>query len=101
MRNFESDFLELIRLAATDLPGVVEERLRQAWKLEEEGSAARMTLGAYDALGPRIGRALVVLRSGDSREGLEDRPGAIVIGSAHPVPDEAGFRAADAANWSG
>lgn len=51
-------------------------------------AAARMTLGAYDALGPRIGRALVVLRSGDSREGLEDRPGAIVIGSAHPVPDE-------------
>ncbi len=44
MRNFENDFLELIRLAATDLPTAVEERLRQAWHQEEEGSAARITL---------------------------------------------------------
>ena len=39
--------LELVRMTATDLPPDVEERLRESWKSEEDGSAAQ---GALDTI---------------------------------------------------
>jgi len=43
-KDFLSHLVELIRLTATDLPGDVEEALRQAWEREEEGSPAKSAL---------------------------------------------------------
>jgi fumarate hydratase, class I len=44
MREITQELLELIRLASTDLPAAVEERLRTACQGEAKGSAARSTL---------------------------------------------------------
>lgn len=44
MQDLTNEILELIRLAATDLPPDVENRLRQAVEQEEPGSAARGAL---------------------------------------------------------
>ena len=51
-------------------------------------AASRMTLGACDALGPRIRRALVITRDGHADAELRGCRGVTVIESAHPVPDE-------------
>lgn len=45
--DIQDQILELVRLAATDLPGDVEQKLRQSRDQEEEGSAAR---GAIDTI---------------------------------------------------
>lgn len=45
MRDLTSEILELIRLTSTDLPAAVEQRLREAHAREDEGSAAKITLG--------------------------------------------------------
>ena len=47
MSDLTESILELIRLASTDLPPDVEERLRQGVEQEEPGSAAR---GALEAI---------------------------------------------------
>ncbi len=47
MRDFTDDFIELIRMAATDLPDDVEEALGDARGKEEEGTAAH---GALDTI---------------------------------------------------
>jgi fumarate hydratase class I len=47
MRDLTSDFLELVRLAATSLPPDVEKSLREAKENEESGSAAE---GALEAI---------------------------------------------------
>ena len=43
--NLTDQFVELVRLAATDLPSDVEDALRAAQEQEEEGSAAQGALG--------------------------------------------------------
>lgn len=50
-------------------------------------AAPRMTLGAIDALGSRVARALVITKSGHVDEGLRHLADVTVIESAHPVPD--------------
>lgn len=47
MQDLTPEILELIRLAATDLPPDVESRLRRAMEQEEPGSAAR---GAFETI---------------------------------------------------
>ncbi len=47
MRDFTDDFIELIRMAATDLPDDVEDALGDAREKEEEGTAAH---GALDSI---------------------------------------------------
>ena len=44
MKDLTKDFLELIRLAATNLPPDVEIKLRLAFEAEEDGSAAKGAL---------------------------------------------------------
>ncbi len=51
-------------------------------------AAARMALGAFDALGPRIARAFVVTKAGHVDAALRDDARVTVVESAHPVPDE-------------
>jgi len=46
MRDLTLDIIELVRLASTDLPTAVENRLRAAYGKEEPGSAARNALEA-------------------------------------------------------
>ncbi len=46
MQDLTEPILELVRLAATDLPPDVESALRQAEQVEESGSAARSALGS-------------------------------------------------------
>lgn len=41
MKDLTKQFLELVRLAATDMPPDVEKRLKEAFESEEEGSSAR------------------------------------------------------------
>lgn len=41
MRDLISEILELIRFTSTNLPGIVEKRLQNAYQNEEEGSAAK------------------------------------------------------------
>ncbi|MBV6418236.1 MAG: D-glycerate 2-kinase [Steroidobacteraceae bacterium] len=50
-------------------------------------AASRMTLGACEALGPRIDRALVITKAGSVDAALRDRPRVTIIESAHPLPD--------------
>jgi fumarate hydratase class I len=54
MRDYTQDFLELVRLAATDLPPDVEASLVEARQREVEGSAAR---GAMDTILKNVGMA--------------------------------------------
>lgn len=50
-------------------------------------AASRMVLGAYDALGARLTRSLVITKAGHVDAELRTCRGATVIESAHPVPD--------------
>ena len=70
--------------------------LNDAWLLAAGKAASAMTLGALDALGPRISRALVVSRSGHFDEELGQHPQVSCMTGGHPVPD-AGSLAAGAA----
>jgi len=47
MKDLTEQFLELVRLTATNLPPDVEKALREAYGVEEEGSAAK---GAFDTI---------------------------------------------------
>jgi len=59
------------------------------WRIFAIGKAASaMTLGALDALGPRVVEALVISRAGHFDPQLERTAGVTCLTSAHPVPDE-------------
>ncbi len=47
MKDLTKEFVELIRLAATDLPPDVEKAIKQAYQDEDEGSAAK---GAFETI---------------------------------------------------
>jgi glycerate 2-kinase len=51
-------------------------------------AASAMALGAYAALGDRIGQMLVITKDGHVDPRLARLPGAKVVEGAHPVPDE-------------
>jgi glycerate 2-kinase len=57
------------------------------WLAAVGKAAAAMTLGAHDALGARIERALVITRSGHVAPDLEALAGIEIVTGAHPVPD--------------
>ena len=47
-----------------------------------------MALGAHDALGTAVERALVITKDGHVAPQLSAIPGVEVLESAHPMPDE-------------
>jgi hydroxypyruvate reductase len=55
-----------------------------------------MTLGALDALGPRVARALVVTRPDHFAAELRGRPGVECVPGDHPVPGPASLAAGEA-----
>jgi hydroxypyruvate reductase len=67
------------------------------WILAIGKAASRMTLGAFDALGPRAVRALVISRADHYDEELLADPRVERVPGAHPVPDETSLRAGEAA----
>ncbi len=58
------------------------------WVAAVGKAAAAMALGAHDALGGRMARLLVITRTGHASAELQRLPGAEVIASSHPVPDQ-------------
>ena len=74
-------------LAAPDIAAMIGGH-RGVVVLAAGKAASRMTLGAYDALGPRILRALVITRAGHADAELRECRNCSVIEAAHPVPDE-------------
>jgi glycerate 2-kinase len=82
-------------LEAVDGRRCVREALRgeatsaaPVWVAAVGKAAPAMALGAHDALGGRIARLLIITRTGHAPVELERLPGAEVIASAHPVPDQ-------------
>ncbi len=82
-------------LEAVDGRRCVREALRAdtasvapVWVAAVGKAAAAMALGAHDALGARIARLLIITRTGHAPAQLQRLPGAEVIASAHPVPDQ-------------
>ena len=59
-------------------------------------AAAAMALGAQDALGDAIERAMVITRAGHAAGLLRDMPDAQIIEAAHPVPDVSSLLAGEA-----
>jgi glycerate 2-kinase len=57
------------------------------WLAAVGKAASAMTLGAHDALGARIERALIITRSGHVAADLEALAGIEIVTGAHPVPD--------------
>ncbi len=51
-------------------------------------AAAAMMLGALDALGPRLGRGLVIAPDGDLPAELTGHPAMQCLTAGHPLPDE-------------
>ena len=70
---------------------------RDVWLLAVGKAASAMTLGAMDALGPAVSRALVVSRAGHFDAGLRDRAGVRCVAGGHPLPDEGSLEAGAAA----
>jgi hydroxypyruvate reductase len=60
-------------------------------------AAAAMALGARDALGPRLSRALVVVPDGGIPHALASLPGFDCREAGHPAPDERSLAAGQAA----
>jgi hydroxypyruvate reductase len=60
----------------------------QVWVAAVGKAAPAMALGAHEALGNRIARTLVITRAGHAPAELLALPGAEIIASAHPVPDQ-------------
>jgi hydroxypyruvate reductase len=58
------------------------------WVAAVGKAASSMMLGAHDALGTAIERALVITKDGHVLPQLEAIPGIEVLQSAHPMPDE-------------
>jgi hydroxypyruvate reductase len=67
------------------------------WLLAVGKAAAAMTLGAMDALGPRITRALVVSRRGYLPAELCGRQQVTCLTGGHPLPDAGSLAAGTAA----
>jgi glycerate 2-kinase len=76
---------DALRAAAAQSSG--EPAHGPVWLAAVGKAAAAMTLGAYDALGARIERALVITRSGHVAPELEALTGIEILTGAHPVPD--------------
>jgi glycerate 2-kinase len=70
---------------------------RDTWVLAAGKAAGAMTLGAIDALGPYVTRALVVTRADCVAPELTGMPGLRCHVAAHPVPDERSLAAGEAA----
>lgn len=71
------------RAAAARLPNDMD------WRVFAVGKAASaMTLGALDALGPRVIEALVISKDGHFDRELEATAGVTCLASSHPIPDE-------------
>lgn len=71
--------------------------LDDVWMLAVGKAAGAMTLGALDALGPAVSRALVVSREGHFDPALRDRAGVRCMTGGHPLPDEGSLEAGAAA----
>jgi hydroxypyruvate reductase len=67
------------------------------WVLAIGKAASRMTLGALDALGPRVTRALVITRPDHYDDELLAHPCVERVPGAHPVPDATSLDAGAAA----
>lgn len=76
---------EALSAAAADTPG--DPAHRPVWVAAVGKAAAAMTLGARDAIGARLERALVITRSGHVPPDLEALDGVEIVTGAHPVPD--------------
>jgi glycerate 2-kinase len=61
---------------------------RPVWVAAVGKAASSMMLGAHDALGAAIERALVITKDGHVLPQLEAIPGTEILESAHPMPDE-------------
>lgn len=67
------------------------------WVLAVGKAASAMALGALDACGSRLTRALVVSRPGHFDPELNRIPSLTCIGAGHPLPDEQSLAAGQAA----
>lgn len=67
------------------------------WVLAVGKAAGAMTLGALDALGPAVSRALVISRQGHFEPELLDQPAVRCLTGGHPLPDEDSLQAGAAA----
>src|SRR6185312_1283009 len=61
---------------------------RPVWVAAVGKAASSMLLGAHDALGTAVERALVITKDGHVLPQLEAIPGIEILESAHPMPDE-------------
>ena len=101
-RDFLLDLLET-GLAAVDgrrrMHAVLAGRhdLDRAWILAAGKAADAMTVGAIDALGSRVERALVISREGHFGPGLQQDPRVRCLVGGHPVPDSRSLAAGSAA----
>ena len=81
-------------LARVDGRGCVRNALaaspvnRPVWVAAVGKAASSMMLGAYDALGTAVERALVITKDGHVLPQLEAIQGIEILESAHPMPDE-------------
>lgn len=66
---------------------------RPVWLAAVGKAASSMALGAYDALGGAIQRALVITKDGHVSSQLAAFTGIEVLESAHPLPDERSLQA--------
>lgn len=73
------------------------DELGNAWVVAVGKAAGSMTLGALDALGPRLTRALVVAWDGDFGSVLLQDPRVRCIAGGHPVPNAGSLEAGAAA----
>jgi hydroxypyruvate reductase len=60
----------------------------RVWAAAIGKAASAMTLGAHDALGDRLERALVITKDDHAAPQLYGMPQVEIIESAHPIPDE-------------
>jgi hydroxypyruvate reductase len=65
-----------------------EESSAPVWVIAVGKAAGAMTLGALDALGPSLERALIITKDGHVPRELLGARGIEILESAHPVPDE-------------
>lgn len=63
-------------------------RAGPVWAAAVGKAASSMALGAFDALGCGLERALVITKSGHLAPELHSLPGLEALESAHPLPDE-------------
>lgn len=78
----------LVRAALAGRTGGLPADASRVVALAVGKAASRMALGASDALGPRMARALVITKGGHVDEALRRLAGVTVIESGHPVPDQ-------------